>query len=136
MLINAPQHFLRFVFPCILYMNPIISRKPTGWNKVIVSMFHVPLARHVSGVFAHHQEHYTLYCSCTPHPFFCVAVRLSRKVCLVWRALRATPYTRTTQQSPGSPPSSTTKTGCRTPHAAIQGLMLLMMSEIARNMSS
>jgi hypothetical protein len=66
----------------------------------------VPLARLVPGDFAHRQEQLTLYYE-----------------------------PRTTQQPPGSPPNNT-KTGCRTPHAVMQGLMLLMMGEIARNMSS
>jgi hypothetical protein len=53
----------------------------------------VPLARHVSGDFAHHQERRpvlqrVVFCT----HFCCVAVRLSRKVaassvCLVWQAV-------------------------------------------------
>jgi hypothetical protein len=53
----------------------------------------VPLARHVSGDFAHQQERRPVLqplVFCTQ--FGCVAVRLSRKaaawsVCMVWRAM-------------------------------------------------
>jgi hypothetical protein len=63
------------------------------------SFINVPLARHVSGDLAHHQErrpvlHRVVLCT----QICCVAVRLSRKIAawsvwMVWRALTATPYT-------------------------------------------
>jgi hypothetical protein len=54
-----------------------------------------PIIRSVESVLQH-----VVFCT----QFFCVAVRLSRKVaawsvCMVWQALPATPYTRTTKKT-------------------------------------
>ena len=83
------------------------------------SFIDVFLARHISGTYAHHQEHCMLSCSIWfSAPSFCMGGGLeSRRVGRVYGADGAV-------------------TRCRKPNAATQHLMLLMMGVCTRNMSS
>jgi hypothetical protein len=87
------------------------------------SFIDVPLARHVSGDFAHHQERgpvlqHVVFCT----QFYCVAVRLSRKAAAwsVWVVWRTVLDTQTTQQPSWIAAQKHNKTGCRTAHVVIQ----------------
>ena len=83
------------------------------------------LARHVSGTYAHHQEHYMLSCSIwfsAPSLWMggafesCCIARVYSTICTVNTIYAATLKTTTHP-----------KTRCRKPYAATQHLMLLMM---------
>jgi hypothetical protein len=83
------------------------------------------LARHVSGAYAHHQEHQTLSCSIWfSAPSFWMSGGLESRC--VGRVCGA------------AAPKTTThpKTRCRKTYAATQILMLLMMGVCTGNMSS
>jgi len=96
------------------------------WNANLMqqgNFIDVFLARHVSGTYAHYQEHYMLSCSVWfSAPSFWMGGGLES--CCVGRVYGAD----------GAP--STPKTRCGKPYAATQHLMLLMMGLCTRNMSS
>ena len=102
------------------------------------NFINVFLARHVSGTYAHHQEHQTLSCSIWfSAPSFWMGGGLeSRCVGCGW--CRGDGNIRTAQKPYAAALKTTThpKTRCRKPYAATQRLMLLMMGVCARNMSS
>ena len=88
------------------------------------------LARHVSGIHAHHQAHKMLSCSIWfSAPSFWMGGGLER--CCVVRVYGADgAVSRTAPSAPKTAALKTTthpKTRCRKPYAATQYLMLLMM---------
>jgi len=92
----------------------------------------VSLARHVSGTYAHHQEHYMLSCSIWfAAPSFWMGGGLeSRCLGRVYGAARTVHTTYAAVLRTTTHP----KTRCRKPYAATQHLMLLMMGVYTRNM--
>jgi len=90
------------------------------------------LARHVSGTYAHNQEHYMLSCSIGfSAPSLWIGGGLeSRCVGGVYGADGAMHGTIRTVHT------THPKTRCRKPYGGIQHLMLLMMGVCTRNMSS
>jgi len=99
------------------------------------------LARHVSGTYAHHQEHWMLSCSIWfSAPSFWKGGGLeSSCVGRVYGADGARHGTIRTVHMIYAAALKTTihpQTRCRKPYAATQNLMLLMMGVCTRNMSS
>ena len=98
------------------------------------------LARHVSGTYAHHQEHQMLSCCI----WFCAPSLLmgggleSRYVGRTVRMVLSHGTIRTVHTTYAAALKTTThpKTRCTKPYAATQHLMLLMMGVCTRNMSS
>jgi len=105
------------------------------------NFINVFLARHVSGTYAHHQEHWMLCGSIwLSKPSFWMGGGLeSRCVCRVTvRMVSCDGTIRTAHATHVAALKTTThpKTRCRKPYAATQHLMLLMMGVYTRNMSS
>jgi hypothetical protein len=124
------------------------------------NFINVFLARHVSGTYAHHQEHWMLSCSiCFSAPSFWMGDGLESH-CVgrvysadgAWHHLhrKHDPCSGSQDQHPSKNSVCTIhmtyaaslkitthpKTRCRKPHAATQHLMLLMMGVCTRNMLS
>jgi len=107
------------------------------------NFINVFLARHVSGIYAHHQEHWMLSCSIWfSAPSFWMGGGLeSRWVGRVYGAdgaVRLHVIIRTVHATYAAALKTTThpKTRCRKPYATTQHPMLLMMGIYTRNMSS
>ena len=101
------------------------------------------LARHVSGTYAHHQEHQTLRCSIwfsEPSFWMCGGLesRCGGSVYGADGAVRSHCAIRTAHTTYTAALKTTIhpKTRWRKPYAASQCLMLLMMGVCTRNMSS
>ena len=108
------------------------------------NFINVFLARHVSGTYAHHHEHWMLSCSIWfSVPSFWMGGGLESRcvgrVCgadvAVRRMATSAPYTRPTQRL-SRPPPTQKKTRYRKPYPATQHPMLVMMGVCTRNMSS
>jgi len=94
------------------------------------------LARHASGTYAHHQEHYMLSCSIwfsAPSFGWVVVLRAAAWVVCGWcRVTESHGTIRTLHTTHAVTLKTTTlpKTRCRKPCAATQHLMLLMMGYV------
>jgi len=120
-----------------------ITLSEIKWNANLMKLtnfFYVSLARHVSGTYALHQEHYMLSCSIWfSAPSFWMGGGLeSRCVGCVYGAdgVVARHNPRRTHYTAALKTTIHPKTRCRKPYATTQHQMLLMMGVCTRNMSS